>query len=98
MTEPITASMLYNYVQCPHRVTLDLFEDPANRDPVSAFVQLLWERGSAFEQETIQRLDVPFENLKPTSAEENERLTTEALQRGDELIYGGRIRFGNLLG
>ena len=98
MTEPITASMLYNYVQCPHRVTLDLFEDPANRDPVSAFVQLLWERGSAFEQETIEELDVPFENLRPSSAEENEHLTAEAMQRGDELIYGGRIRFGNLLG
>jgi uncharacterized protein len=98
MTEPITASMLYNYVQCPHRVTLDIFENPANRDPVSAFVQLLWERGSDFEQETIEKLDVPFENLRPTAVEENERLTSEAMQRGDELIYGGRIRFDNLLG
>jgi predicted RecB family nuclease len=39
MTKPITASMLYDYVQCPHRVYLDLFGDPERRDPISAFVQ-----------------------------------------------------------
>jgi uncharacterized protein len=98
MKTPITASMLYDYMQCPHRVYLDLFGDPERRDPVSAFVQLLWERGSAFERETIEKLQIPFENLRVYSAEENERLTFEAMKRGDSLIYGGRIRFGNLLG
>jgi len=28
MTTSITASMLYNLVQCPHRLSLDLHEDP----------------------------------------------------------------------
>jgi predicted RecB family nuclease len=98
MTEPITASMLYDYVQCPHRVFLDLSGDPDRRDPVSAFVQLLWERGSAFEKETIEKLEIPFENLRVYSAGEKERLTAEAMKRGDSLIYGGRIRTGNLLG
>jgi len=51
-------------VQCPHRVYLDLFGDPERRDPISAFVQLLWERGSAFERETIEKLQIPFENLR----------------------------------
>lgn len=37
----ITASMLYSLVSCPHRVTRDLFADPAQRDPVNAFVELL---------------------------------------------------------
>ena len=98
MISPITASMLYDYVQCPHRVYLDLFGDPERRDPVSAFVQLLWERGSAFEKETIEKLKIPFENLRVYSAEENQRLTMEAMKRGDSLIYGGRIRTGDLLG
>ena len=98
MTKPITASMLYDYVQCPHRVYLDLFGDPERRDPISAFVQLLWERGSAFEQETIEKLQIPYENFRACSAEENEQLTLEAIKRGDSLIYGGRIRTGNLLG
>jgi uncharacterized protein len=90
--------MLYDYVQCPHRVYLDIFGDPDRRDPISAFVQLLWERGSAFEQETIKKLQIPFENLRKYSAEENERLTAEAMKRGESLIYGGRIRSTNLLG
>jgi uncharacterized protein len=98
MDIPITASMLYDYVQCPHRVFLDLFGDPTRRDPISAFVQLLWERGSAFERETIEKLQIPFENLQVYSAEEKERLTAEAMKRGNLLIYGGRIRIGNLLG
>jgi len=98
MNASITASMLYDYVQCPHRVYLDIFGDPNRRDPISAFVQLLWERGSAFERETIEKLQIPFENHRVYSAEENEQLTLEAMKRGDSLIYGGRIRIGNLLG
>ena len=54
MSTSITASMLYNLVQCPHRLSLDLHEDPANKDPESKFIQLLWEKGTAFEQEVIQ--------------------------------------------
>ena len=38
---PITAAMLYNLVSCPHRLTMDAFTDPALRDEVSPFVQLL---------------------------------------------------------
>jgi hypothetical protein len=45
MSTPITAAMLYDLVQCPHRVTMDLFADPAFRDKVSPFVQLLWDKG-----------------------------------------------------
>lgn len=44
-----TASMLYGLASCPHRVTMNLVEDPAKRDPVSAFVELLSGRGSAVE-------------------------------------------------
>jgi len=46
---PITASMLYNVVTCPHRVTMDLCADSAERDPISPFVRLLWERGVVHE-------------------------------------------------
>ena len=54
MHGPITASMLYDLVQCPHRVTMDLFADPALKDKISPFVQLLWERGSLYEEEVIE--------------------------------------------
>lgn len=98
MTASITASMLYNLVQCPHRLSLDLHEPAEHRDPESMFVQLLWERGAAFEQEVIQNLALPFTDLSPGPGSERERLTLEAMARGDQMIYGGRIRAGNLLG
>jgi hypothetical protein len=90
--------MLYDLVQCPHRVTMDLFEDFAKRDPVNPFVQLLWEKGNAFEKEVIEGLQVPFVNLRPFSEKEREQLTREAMVHGDTLIYGGRIRADDLLG
>ena len=98
MAQMITASMLYSYTTCPHRVSLDCFGDPADRDAVSPFVELLWERGHAFERETIEALGVPFLNLRGIPREQKEKLTLRAMQAGEHLIYGGRILHGRLLG
>lgn len=98
MKPPITASMLYDLVACPHRVTMDLFADPAQRDEPNPFVQLLWEKGSLFEREVIADLKLPFLDLSPYAGDEKERLTLEAMQRGDPLIYSGRIQAEGLLG
>ena len=42
----ITASMLYDYIQCPHRVWRDAYgpQDEKIKE-TNPFVQLLWERG-----------------------------------------------------
>jgi uncharacterized protein len=98
MKTTITASMLYNYVQCPHRLTMDLFGDTLQRDPISRFIQLLWDKGTAYEQEVIEGLKLPFENLRSYPSEEKEKLTSKAMEQGKELIYGGRIRAGDILG
>lgn len=50
MTTPITASMLYNLVQCPKRLNLDLYGDQSLRNEINPFVQILWERGSCLIQ------------------------------------------------
>ena len=55
--------MLYNFVQCPRRMELDAHGDASQRDPVSPFVQLLWEKGTLFESEVIGSLDLPFTDL-----------------------------------
>jgi hypothetical protein len=44
--------MLYDLVACPHRVSMDLFGDSKERDQPSPFVQLLWERGTAHEDDS----------------------------------------------
>ncbi len=90
--------MLYDLMSCPHRVTMDLFGDPAQRDAPNPFIQLLWKKGSAFEKEIMEGLGVPFTNLSMYAGDDKERLTLAAMQRGDALIYSGRMRAAGLLG
>ena len=98
MQTMITASMLYDYTTCPHRVAMDLFGDPNERDEVSPFVELLWERGSAFEQQTIEDLGVPYLNLRRVPRAQREEMTARAIANGEALIYGARMSHGELLG
>lgn len=94
----ITAAILYDLVKCPHRVFMDHFGDPVRRDSPSPFVQLLWERGNLYEQEVIRNLKLVYTDLSQYATDEKEKLTLEAMRRGDALIYNGRIRAGDLLG
>jgi hypothetical protein len=59
----MTASILYNFVECPQRVALDAFGNFAARDETNPFVRLLWERGTLFERETVAQLRLPFVDL-----------------------------------
>ena len=77
--------MLYDYVQCPHRVTMDQFGDPTLKDPISPFVRLLWEKGVEYENEVVGSLEIPFENLHPYSGEERVSVTR---------CGGGNSKFG----
>jgi hypothetical protein len=83
---PITASMLYSLIACPHRFTMDLFGDPAMRDEISPFVNMLWERGALHEQAAIRGLGTPALDLSTYHGDEKERLTTEAIERGEPVI------------
>jgi predicted RecB family nuclease len=98
MPAEITASLLYNLVQCPKRVELDLFADPSNRDEISPFIAMLWQRGTLYEAEVMAKGHLEALDLSGAPAEEKERLTTEAMSRGEPLIYGGRISADGLVG
>jgi len=98
MTQPITASLLYDLVQCPKRVELDLFGDPAERDAVSPFVEMLWRRGALYENEVIAKGGLPVLDLSNIEAAEREQLSLDAMRRGEPLIYSGRISADDLLG
>lgn len=98
MPQPITASQLYSFLTCPHRVAMDAFGDPALKDEVSPFVQLLWERGTTYEREVIEGLHVPFLDLSTLKREEKEAATRAAIARGEALIYNGRLSVDGLLG
>ena len=98
MAPKITAAMLYDLIQCPHRPMMDLFGDRGKRDKVNAFVQLLWEKGTAFEHQVIEGLKQPILDLTHYAGEEKEHETLEAMRRGEPLIYGARISADDLLG
>lgn len=96
----VTASTLYDLVSCPHRVSLDTFGDPTKRDKVSAFVKMLWDRGSAYETTAVETLTGtdPVLDLSAIPEAERETRTIQAMQDGVPLIYQGRLRAGDLLG
>jgi predicted RecB family nuclease len=98
MDRPITASLLYSHLVCPHRVAMDAFEDPARRDAVSPFVQLLWERGTLYERTVIAGLGIPFVDLSTFKGDAKEAATRDALARGESLIYNGKLSVDELLG
>jgi hypothetical protein len=66
--------------------------DSINRDEINPFVRLLWERGTLFERETIAKLQLPFVDLSKADDVDRERLTLEAMARGEPL--GDHAIFG----
>lgn len=98
--QAITASMLYDVAQCPHRLALDLRGDPEERDPTSAFVRMLWERGNLHEAAIVGSLarEPGFVDLAAVPVQEREARTLAAMAGGASLIHRGRIRADGLLG
>ncbi|MGB8266145.1 MAG: TM0106 family RecB-like putative nuclease [Candidatus Velthaea sp.] len=91
--------MLYDLEQCRNRPWMDLYADPARRDAVSPFVELLWRRGRTHEEEVIAAEGTEgILNLRVAPLEQRESLTVEAMDRREPLIYGGRISVDDLLG
>ncbi len=77
---------------------MDLFEDPVKRDEINPFVQLLWEKGTAYEHEVIEGLTQPILDLSRYSGEEKEQQTLEVMMGEVPLIYSARIAADDLLG
>ena len=93
----ISATQLYDFVQCSHRITLDVFGEQSLRDEPNSFVQLLWEHGVDHEAEIVASLGVSTD-IKQVPIADRERETLAAMQRGEPLIYGGRLTSGDLVG
>lgn len=97
MPRSITASMLYDWVQCPHRVYLDIYGDAAEKKPESVFVKMLWERGLLHEEAvigTVKHCDLSAIKDKKAKRE----ATLEAMKQREPLIYNGAICYGDLEG
>lgn len=94
----ITASKLYDYIQCPHKVWRDKYGDQSEKIQESnPFVELLWQKGVKHEENMIRKLG-EFENIGEGSLDERFQKTMDAMNRDVDLIYQGVIKSDNLLG
>jgi predicted RecB family nuclease len=94
----ITASTLYDLVICEHRPWMDLYGDRRLRDDATPFLELLWRRGRAHEEEVVSAAPGSLLNLRVLPVEEREAATLGAMRRKEPLIYGGRLSSADLLG
>ena len=94
---PITASQLYNYIVCPHRVWRDIYGpvDEKINEP-NPFVQMLWDKGVQHEKKVVEGMQVL--DLSAGSKEDRFKQTVEAMNQGVDWIYQGVLIEGNLLG
>jgi uncharacterized protein len=94
----ITASSLYDYIQCPHRVWRDIYGPQEEKiQETNPFVKLLWEKGVKHEEKIISKLG-GFLNLKEGSIDERFQKTTEAVKNKTPLIYQGVLKYENIIG
>ncbi|MFC1749652.1 TM0106 family RecB-like putative nuclease [Pseudomonadota bacterium] len=94
----ITASKLYDYLQCPHRVWRDIYGPQDEKiEETNPFVELLWEKGVQHEEEIIGRIG-EFVDLGEGPLDERFNQTLEAMKAGTPLIYQGVLKHENLLG
>ncbi|MDP9024378.1 MAG: TM0106 family RecB-like putative nuclease [Candidatus Eremiobacteraeota bacterium] len=91
--------MLYDLENCEHRPWMDRHADPKARDAVSPFVAMLWRRGRAHEDDVVaNKATEAILNVRSAPVADRERLTLEAMERREPLIYGGRLCADDLLG
>jgi len=93
----ITASKLYNYLQCPHRVWRDIYGPKEEKMETNEFVKMLWEKGVLHEKETIKSLG-SFVDLSEGEIGERFDKTITEMKKGAKLIYQGVIQHGSLRG
>jgi uncharacterized protein len=97
-TSSITASLLYNFIQCPHRIWRDRYGPQEEKiQETNPFVQLLWDRGVQHEHKIVQSLGT-FIDLSQGSIDQRFKKTLEELKKGSPLLYQGVLKYENLLG
>ena len=90
--------MLYDYIQCPHKVWRDIY-GPKDEKIIETnpFVELLWQKGVIHEKKVVAKLG-KYIDLSKGSLDERINKTLLAMQEKSDLIYQGVLRHDNLLG
>lgn len=94
----ITASKLYDYTQCPHKVWRDAYGPQEEKiQEVNPFVELLWNRGVLHEEKVVATIGEYFD-CRSGSLEERFKKTIDAMNSKTPLIYQGVLKYESLLG
>ena len=94
----ITASKLYNFIQCEHRVWRDQYGPKDEKiKETNPFVQMLWDKGVAYEKEAISKMG-DYLDMSGLDFEDSAKMTVEAMMRKTPLIYQGVLIYENLMG
>jgi len=94
----VTATRLYDYIQCPHRVWRDIYGPQEEKiKETNPFVQLLWDRGVLHEKEVISKIG-EYLDLSEGTPEDRYEKTIKAIKSRIPLIYQGVLINNNLVG
>lgn len=94
----LTASKLYNYLQCPHRVWRDVYGNQNEKiQETNPFVEMLWDKGVKHEKNVVTLMGELVDLGSGNQAERIQK-TKEALKDGVSLLYQPVIDHENLLG
>lgn len=94
----ITAKLLYDYIQCPHKVWRDVYGPQEEKIlKTNPFIELLWQKGLQHEEEIIRGIG-KYVNVSEGSIEERIFKTISEMQKGTSLIYQGVLQYQDLLG
>lgn len=94
----ITASKLYDYMQCPHRIWRDAYGPQDEKiNETNPFVKLLWDKGVLYEKKVISGM-TELLDISEGSVEQRFRETIKAMKEGNPLIYQGVLISDDLVG
>lgn len=95
----VTPSLLYDYLQCPHKVWRDVHGPKSEFvQEENAFLRLLWDRGVQHESTIVENFAFEFVDCRVGTEVERINKTNAALADRAEYIYQGILSEDDLFG
>jgi len=93
VTEKLTARTVATYITSPFAIHCDKFAPEAEKDEITAFEELLFQRGNDHEDQTVRdkfpnSVTMPFER-----PEDGFKLTIDSMVSGTDVLHGAPIYY-----
>jgi predicted RecB family nuclease len=95
----VTPSLLYDYLQCPHKVWRDVHGPKSEFvEEENPFLKLLWDRGVRHEEKIVASFAFDYVDCSKGTEVERINKTNASLARRAEYIYQGILEQDDLFG